>query len=127
MDCPAEDVLGAYASGDLEPELAIDVGRHVADCSRCASGGGVAARAEPTAEEAGHDAADRIDRYHIRGVAGTGAIGVVHAAYDPKLDRKVALKVLRRAGPELEERLLREARAMARARSPNVVAVHDAG
>jgi eukaryotic-like serine/threonine-protein kinase len=129
VDCPTEDILGAFVSGDLDPDLATEVECHLADCSRCSSTVAVAipdpgtapAGQAPIASEAA------LDRYHILGVAGKGAIGVVYAAYDPKLDRRVALKVLRRAGPELEERLLREARAMARVRSPHVVAVHDAG
>jgi tetratricopeptide (TPR) repeat protein len=49
----------------------------------------------------------------------------VYAAYDSKLDRKVALKVLRSATEELELRLQREAQAMARLSHPNVVAVFD--
>jgi tRNA A-37 threonylcarbamoyl transferase component Bud32/tetratricopeptide (TPR) repeat protein len=57
-------------------------------------------------------------------------MGVVYAAYDPELDRKLALKLLRRlpatAGGE-QARLLREGQAMARLAHPNVVAVYDTG
>ncbi|WP_394829336.1 protein kinase domain-containing protein [Pendulispora albinea] len=62
---------------------------------------------------------------------GSGGMGVVHMAFDPELDRKVAIKFLR---PELgdisaeaEGRLLREARAMARLTHPNVATVYDVG
>jgi tetratricopeptide (TPR) repeat protein len=74
-----------------------------------------------------------LGRYLILEPVGAGAMGVVYAAYDPQLDRKVALKILRESafpGPiasEGRERLLREARAMARLSHPNVVAVFDAG
>lgn len=55
-------------------------------------------------------------------------MGVVHAAYDPKLDRKIALKLL---APQRTHRfrdaLLAEAQAMAKLTHPNVVAVHDVG
>ena len=60
-------------------------------------------------------------------------MGVVYAAYDPELDRKVAVKLLRaesaerRKDPRAPERLLREAQAMARLSHPNVIPVHDVG
>ena len=69
-------------------------------------------------------------RYVVLGVIGRGGLGVVHAAYDPELDRKVAIKVLRQQAPgaaRLRERLRREAVALARLSHPNVVAVHDLG
>src|SRR6476646_3750983 len=57
-------------------------------------------------------------------------MGVVYGAYDPELDRKVALKLIR-PGQAVKDtaraRLLREAKAIARLQHPNVVAVHDAG
>ena len=71
-----------------------------------------------------------LGRYVISKPLGAGGMGVVYAAYDPELDRKMALKLLR---PELgsdapnRTRLLREAQAMARLQHPNVVAVHDVG
>ncbi len=66
-----------------------------------------------------------LGRYEIAETLGAGGMGVVYAAHDPKLDRKVALKVVRKAGPSAELRLLREAQAMARLQHPNVVAIHD--
>lgn len=66
-----------------------------------------------------------LGRYEIAETLGAGGMGVVYAAHDPKLDRKVALKVVRNAGPSAEIRLLREAQAMARLQHPNVVTVHD--
>src|SRR3954468_12215228 len=74
-----------------------------------------------------------IGRYVVLGLVGRGAMGDVYAAYDPELDRKVAVKLLHVAGavgPELVEqkaRLLREAQAIARLSHPNVVVVHDVG
>jgi len=73
-----------------------------------------------------------VDRYVVLGSLGTGGMGVVHSAYDPELDRKVALKLVR-----LDEeganssagraRLLREAQALARLSHPNVLTVFDVG
>ena len=54
-------------------------------------------------------------------------MGEVFVAYDRKLDRKVALKVLRHEGAAHEARLAREAQAMAQLSHPNVVAVFDTG
>src|SRR5678810_1227641 len=74
-----------------------------------------------------------IGRYTVLGLVGRGAVGEVYAAYDPELDRKVAVKLLRpRASTdhhttELRLRLLREAQAIARLSHPNVVVVHDVG
>ncbi|MCB9701067.1 MAG: serine/threonine protein kinase [Myxococcales bacterium] len=70
-----------------------------------------------------------IGRYVILAHLGAGGMGVVYAAYDPELDRKIALKLLRdpRGGAEARARLVREAQAMAQLAHPNVVAVHDVG
>jgi eukaryotic-like serine/threonine-protein kinase len=73
-----------------------------------------------------------IGRYVVLGELGAGGMGVVYAAYDPELDRKVALKLLRADGEgagasEGRTRLLREAQALAKLSHPNIVAVYDAG
>ncbi|MFT3713514.1 MAG: serine/threonine-protein kinase [Archangium sp.] len=70
-----------------------------------------------------------IGRYVVLELVGSGAMGSVYAAYDPQLDRRVALKLVTNAsgGPEATERLLREARALARLSHPSVVQVFDAG
>ncbi|HEY0252292.1 MAG TPA: serine/threonine-protein kinase, partial [Kofleriaceae bacterium] len=70
-----------------------------------------------------------LGRYKIEKTLGEGGMGVVHAAFDPDLERRVALKVLRRTdgGGDARQRLLREARAMARLTHENVVVVHEVG
>jgi tetratricopeptide (TPR) repeat protein len=74
-----------------------------------------------------------VGRYLLLERLGSGGMGIVYAAYDPSLDRKVALKFLRYAASgtardlEHRERLLREGKAMARLNHPNVIAVHDVG
>ncbi|MFZ6184483.1 tetratricopeptide repeat protein [Nannocystis pusilla] len=86
-----------------------------------------AARAdEPPLELASGEA---VDRYIVLARLGAGGMGVVYAAFDPELDRKVALKLLRARADEADARarLLREAQAMARLQHPNVVAVFDVG
>ncbi len=75
----------------------------------------------------------QLGRYHVLQRIGAGGMGVVYAAFDPDLDRKVALKVLHPerldgdSGSRGHARLIREAKAMAKLAHPNVVAVHDVG
>ena len=74
-----------------------------------------------------------VGRYVVLQLVGRGAMGEVYAAFDPELNRKVALKLLRSPVPadpstgDGEARLVREAQAMARLNHPHVVAVYDAG
>ena len=70
---------------------------------------------------------EHIGRYQIREQIGRGGMGTVYVAHDPQLDRKIALKVPKLAGPEAEERFLREARAAAAVSHPNLCPVYDAG
>jgi tetratricopeptide (TPR) repeat protein/predicted Ser/Thr protein kinase len=81
----------------------------------------------PEEEELAHG--DVVDRYSVLGCLGRGGMGVVYKAYDPRLDRSVALKLLRRgrSSPTSDLRLLREAKTLAQLRHPNVVTVYDAG
>jgi class 3 adenylate cyclase/tetratricopeptide (TPR) repeat protein len=69
-------------------------------------------------------------RYQVRRALGTGGFGTVYHGQDAKLDRPVAIKVLR-AGASLEqtegEQALREARRLAQLRHPGIVTVHDVG
>jgi len=74
-----------------------------------------------------------IGRYIVLALVGRGGMGEVYAAYDPELDRKVAVKLLRVKpgnGVSLAEgrhRTLREAQAIARLSHSNVVVVFDVG
>ncbi|MGZ3438518.1 MAG: serine/threonine-protein kinase, partial [Polyangia bacterium] len=72
-------------------------------------------------------------RYILFARLGARGAGLVYSAYDPQLDRKVAIKVLRAVeeGSESDSqgraRLLREGQAMARLKHPNVLPVYDVG
>jgi tetratricopeptide (TPR) repeat protein/predicted Ser/Thr protein kinase len=72
----------------------------------------------------------RIGRFLVIKRVGAGGMGVVYAAYDSELDRKVALKLIRPevgAAEKAQQRLLREARALAKLSHSNVVQVYDVG
>jgi hypothetical protein len=69
-------------------------------------------------------------RYLVIRQVGAGAMGIVLAAFDPQLDRRVALKLLRPAGwssSGSNDGLVEEAKALAKLSHPNVVGVHDVG
>ena len=72
-----------------------------------------------------------LGRYVILARQGIGGMGVVYAAYDPQLDRRVALKLMHRRGEGEDEkaakRLLAEAKASGQFSHPNVITVHDVG
>jgi serine/threonine protein kinase/tetratricopeptide (TPR) repeat protein len=68
-------------------------------------------------------------RYMVVDELGRGGMGVVYRAYDPELDRRIALKLIHGRDRDAlgSERLLREAQALAQLSHPNVVAVYDVG
>ncbi len=70
-----------------------------------------------------------LGRFQLRERLGDGGFGQVYLAYDPRLDRDVAIKVLKLPDPSerVMERFFREARAVARLDHPNIVSVYDAG
>ena len=71
-----------------------------------------------------------IGRYEILGEIGKGAMGTVHRARDPLLDRVIALKTMSGAAmveTEARERFLREARSVARLQHPNIITIFELG
>ncbi|MCE9530114.1 MAG: protein kinase [Planctomycetes bacterium] len=101
----------------------------IGDTAPHVSGSGTFVNARPSSNQSVTNT-ERIGRFEVRGRLGAGAFGEVFRAYDPHLDREVALKVAR-AGtlttPERVERFLREAKAAANLRHPNIVPLFDTG
>ena len=81
---------------------------------------------QPT-ERVGLTPGAMLGKYTLERVLGAGGMGIVWAARDPDLERSVAIKLLHhaQASPEQRQRLLREARAMARLKHPNVLTVYE--
>ncbi|MEW5740562.1 MAG: tetratricopeptide repeat protein [Myxococcota bacterium] len=143
-----EDRLLQLTLGQLDDAAAEEAASHLKDCEDCArrkerlssivfaqtqAGGskdGSPTRPDSPSATPPLARGTTLGRYVILERLGVGGMGEVFAAYDPHLDRKVALKLLRGGALSAEEgraRLLREAQAMARLQHPNVVTVHDVG
>ena len=73
----------------------------------------------------------RAGRYVLLDALGQGGLGTVYAAWDPEIDRKVAIKLIRADTTDglddVQARLRREAQALAKVVHPNVVAIYDVG
>lgn len=71
-----------------------------------------------------------VGRYHIQARLGEGAMANVYRAYDPQIQRTLAIKVLKREycrNPQFADRFLREARAAGALSHPNIVTIYDVG
>jgi hypothetical protein len=101
----------------------------VAGTAQTLPGVAVAARAEPAAARDGLRPGTVVGRFVVERKVGAGGMGEVYAAYDPHLDRRVAIKILQAGarGADAAPRLVREAQALAKLAHPNVVAVHEVG
>jgi eukaryotic-like serine/threonine-protein kinase len=68
-----------------------------------------------------------IGRYRLLELVGSGGMGVVWGAWDPKLERRVAIKLVKAALQAARDRILLEGQALAKLSHPNVVPVFDVG
>jgi predicted Ser/Thr protein kinase len=140
-DCPDENQLVMSLNGLLDTQERDKIEQHLDGCESCRSLIVQLLRAttlitddsEPVeqAADAPLPRGTNLGRYVMLDCVGRGGSGLVYAAYDPELDRKVALKLLRTDLPgdpgAWRASLLREAQAMARLAHPNVISVFDVG
>jgi eukaryotic-like serine/threonine-protein kinase len=151
LDCPSENTIQQLLDGTLPEPRIRDTNRHLDTCRSCrellstlalalSMPAGLGAETGSASRDGSGSAmphamapGTQVGRFIVQSPLGVGGMGVVHAADDPVLGRKVALKLIHAdhgEGPASEEwraRLLREARAIARLSHPNVIAVHDIG
>ncbi len=136
MECLDGATIAQFAKKNLDEATQTLVRAHAATCARCAQ---LLSETTPTLEQpasapppaARLQRGDTLGRYVVLDLVETGGMGEVYAAFDPELDRRVAIKVLRHRAVAVDDtraaRLLREAQAMARVSHANVIAVHDVG
>ncbi len=141
--CPDDSQVHLFLAGELDSGRRLGMLAHAANCNACcallgalaspaiSTPGLVAKRPPPTHLRtiAATPAAPKLlGRFEVIAKLGEGGMGAVYDAYDPQLDRRVAVKVIRFAAEtEARLRLLREAQAMAKVAHPNVVTVYEVG
>jgi tetratricopeptide (TPR) repeat protein len=146
--CLADEELAAFAEARMGDEALVRVEEHARDCPSCgrrlldaAARGGTgtmtatvqldSAPPRPRPPRTPLQRGQAFGRYTVLGAVGQGGMGEVYAAYDPGLDRRVALKVLLADGRTETERarlrLQREAKSIAKLSHPNVIVVHEVG
>lgn len=137
IECPAPEVLLQFLAGQAEGETQEILRAHVDSCGEClrvfaalaSDHYATAGRGEEDNSE--HNEAlvpgENVGRFVVLHAIGRGGMGHVYAVYDPELDRKVALKLMHRAGDAANRSLLREARLIAKLNHPNIVSIYDVG
>jgi hypothetical protein len=157
--CPDESSIDDFVRGTLPLARRTELEAHIDACSSCADLVTAMVRAYGEPVGAGASVADvsadgtptllgsaasepipvelvpgtAVGRYRVLEVVGSGGMGVVYAAFDPELDRKVALKLLHSASTpgsgasQRRARLQREAQALARLSHPHVIGIYDVG
>ncbi len=142
MPCLDDNALAALMGNTMSPAERAAAEAHIETCASCRQL--VAAMLKGERDEKNLSNADTapsvapiepaagrtLGRYVLLDVIGAGGMGVVYAAYDPVLERKVALKLVRKErgpAPEIEERLMREGKSIAQLQHQNIVSVFDMG
>ncbi|HEX8106215.1 MAG TPA: protein kinase [Kofleriaceae bacterium] len=144
--CPSESTVAGFLERRLSIEQRAELEAHVDQCATCrrlviemspglqllsaVAEAHTTHPAYPTGDCESLAKGAVVGRFVVLDLLGRGGMGVVYLAYDPELDRKVALKLLRRGARGvggMRTHLLVEAQVMARINHANVLAIYDVG
>ena len=133
--CAPDETIAEFLEGTLEGPQLEALEAHLDGCEQCGPRLLALAREHHQLSGATPEGGllargSSVGRFVILEVIGRGSYGTVHTAYDPQLDRRLALKVLDAWSLDEPEQLAlvqHEARGMAKVSHPNVVSIHDAG
>ncbi len=121
-ECLDDDTVAGFVDGNLATAERARVERVIDACATCRRQVSEVIRMRTQRSPV---APERIGRYEVRGVLGQGGMGIVLRAWDPQLERAVALKLVRGESGDGTQRLVREARAIAKLRHASVITVYD--
>lgn len=135
--CLTDAEVAGFFAGEANTAAQRRIDEHIDACDDCRAWlfaltpeGGHIGPDDPDAPK-GAVVGGLVGRYVLMNELGAGGMGTVYVAYDPELDRDVALKLLRASGEDGamrgRDRMLREARALARLAHSNIVHVYDVG
>jgi eukaryotic-like serine/threonine-protein kinase len=140
VGCPDANLIAAFVGGTLDRTHAEELAVHIDGCTACdelvrwsmraamsTASSSASTVAATVAGPARQPPGSVFGRYILLELVGAGGMGVVYAAFDPRLDRKVALKLLWDDDDAARAELEREARLAARLQHPNVIAIYDVG
>lgn len=120
--CIEDDELVARVVGGLDAARHRAIDAHVATCDSCR-----VVLSELARTEGSRPAPTALGRYELREQVGAGGMGTVYAAWDPKLGREVAVKILHDAQVDATERFVHERQILAALEHPNICRLLDAG
>jgi WD40 repeat protein len=134
---PSPEELAAFARGEGGPAAQADIARHVAGCAACCQvlrgvpDDTLVLRLRQAAPpDAPGEGLPELPGYQVVDELGRGGMGVVYRAWQERLKRLVAVKMVlagEYAGEKAVARLRVEAEAVARLQHPNIVQIHDVG
>jgi hypothetical protein len=145
VGCPDSEEVAALIAHALGPERRAAIADHAATCASCHAvlaelapefaTVATASRGTAPHDDAAHGFAEalaagqrtRIGRYQLLALVGAGGMGMVWGAWDPELERRVALKLVHPRVSAARDRILAEGQALGKLSHPNVVPIYDVG